>query len=207
MKAKKAWERGYIPPRPVKVEPETPAGWVLAAKLNNCRVYTYDSKRTWGTAAEIRGLHNNWSIWYKTSPWIGSLPSDGVIREPDMRAGSLDALAVWWEIEQENLPQPVTGTADWGTVTGRQAGKTAALGLSYKMGATASSQLAKARGEALHQHLADALRYQTKSDPRLMETMDFREMEARITAMYHDEVVTNVKPSSDRATADQHSDE
>lgn len=208
MKPKESWERGYIPPRPVKVEPEVPAGWTLAAKLNGCRVYVYTAEGFYGPQAEIRGLHNNWSIWYKTSPWVGSLPSDGVFRGPDMRAGSLAALAVWWEIERENLPQPATGASVWGSVTGRLSSKLAALGRPYKMGATAfSQQLAKGKGEALHQHLADALRYQTKSDPRLMETMDFRMMEQKLIGMEYDfvvidEVVTNVKPNGDRAPAD-----
>lgn len=189
MKTKKPWERGFIPPRPVKIEPETPAGWTLAAKLNNCRVYTYIGGQAWGPQAEIRGIHNNWAIWYKATPWIGSLPSDNVIRKPDMRAGSLEALAVWWQIEQENLPKLEWDPAANGTVTGRRVGKSLLHGMTYKMGATAFSQLAKVR-----------------SDPRLMESMDFSEVESKLIGkefdyvVIHDEVQVHVKQSGDRAT-------
>lgn len=184
MKTRKPWERGYIPPRPVKVEPETPAGWTLAAKLNNCLVYVYTSSKAWGPQAEIRGIHNDWAIWYKATPWIGSLPSDNVIRQPDMRAGSLEALAVWWEIEQENLPQ-----LGWDSATGRRVGKSLQHGMNYKMGTTAFSQLAKVR-----------------SDPRLMESMDFSEVESKLIGKEFDfvvideEVQVHVKQSDDRTT-------
>lgn len=186
MKKKQPWQRGYIPPRREKIEPETPEGWVLESKRNNYRIYRWTPTAIYGPRAEVRGIHNQWSLWFGDTPWTGSLPSEGVFRAPDMTASSLQALATWWQIELSNKSEPQVGW-DPGTVTGWRVGKSVLFGAAYGYSSGPSK-------------LIDTLKANRQTDlyKDFVSTLDFGKVEKQVLTAFHDEVQVHVEQSEHR---------
>lgn len=161
---KKPWDRGWIPKpghKPGSAQVQAPKGWRSAERSDGVWEFTRRGATHWSRDVIVGRWGEPWKLWLNKSP--------GVFRAPDMQMRSLKALALWYEVETADRPEPEP--FDWSrSPTGRQAAKAAALGARY--------------GD----HQLDALVYGTagmlvavdEAGVLDMKTVDFTKLEGRV---------------------------
>jgi len=108
---KKPWEQGYIPKpgkKPKFTGPATPKGWHRVER-GDCVQFDTKGASLWTFDRIIGVVGKPWKLWLNHNI--------ATFRQPDMQMGSLNALLVWYEVEQANREPEMYNLPTDATVT------------------------------------------------------------------------------------------